>query len=304
MYRIDFYEILRRLMPNKWRKTVTTDFLQSAFKGLEDVNKYDSRKGFKDMALYSTWDSVFAYSIDDLVSWENKVYKSLTNSNSGNNPFSSSANWESIGDSFSGLSATRDEIEYVLRFTGQAVYLQHFLNDQFDNISRGIYINCLSKFNQLHITNKADSLVLPVYLFNKWDSIVNYSIGHYVSYNGAIHRSLSANLNKQPDTYAADWTQVWSGTVSYSIGDGAILNKTLYKSKTNGNVNNNPASDFTNWEIEAQPTYMKNKTEFGVSDDYEIYVPSALWAIIDQDNFVDKVNKYNPAGKVYTIKTY
>ena len=37
MYRIDFYEILRRLMPNKWRKTVTTDFLQSAFKGLEDV---------------------------------------------------------------------------------------------------------------------------------------------------------------------------------------------------------------------------------------------------------------------------
>lgn len=38
------------------------------------------------------------------------------------------------------FSAFRDNTIYKLQFTSQTIYLEHYLNDQFDQIGRGIYI--------------------------------------------------------------------------------------------------------------------------------------------------------------------
>jgi hypothetical protein len=41
-----------------------------------------------------------------------------------------------------------EDKKYELTFNGQVIYLEHLLNDQFDNISRGIYISDSPEFDE------------------------------------------------------------------------------------------------------------------------------------------------------------
>lgn len=262
-YRVSFNDILARLLPRTWRKQATISFLESAFKGLQDVNSYDSLNGTKDMANTASWDSSATYAVDILVSWENKVYKCLV-SNSGLNPQTNPTEWEAQGDAFTGLGALSEEISYKLQFSGLKIYLEKFLNDQFDNVLNRIYINTNVKFNQQYLYNKAETLsaLSPTYIYNKWKVATTYSAGERVRYGTRVYKAKVGTTGNQPDISP------------------------------------------TQWEDEKAAYYVKNRSEFGSDTDYTIYIPAALWALIDQDNFKAKVDIYNPAGKQYTIVTY
>jgi len=263
-YRVDFDVILKGVLPSRWTKTKLLNFLQSAFQGLKDVNSFDSLDGTKDMANTSSWDSSITYPVNSLVSWENKVYECLV-SNSGLTPSTNPTEWQPKGDAFRGLGPLSEELDYKLQFDGRKIYLEKFLNDQFDNIHTRIYISNNAKFNQNYLYNKIETLSVlnPTYIYNKYDATVTYAADERVRYGTRV-----------------------------------------YKSKVGSNTGNQPDISPTQWEDEKDAYYLKNRGEFQNVTDYTIFIPAALWSAIDQDNFKSKVNIYNPAGKQYTIQTY
>lgn len=82
----------------------------------------------------------------------------------------------------------KKDIDYKLIFNGQVIYLEHYLNDLYDNTNRGIYIVDGSRTNQNYVYNRAEqipSLVLynraentPVYFINNNEVVeeVNFII--------------------------------------------------------------------------------------------------------------------------------
>lgn len=58
-----------------------------------------------------------------------------------------------------------DEIEYELKFNGQVIYLEHVLNDYFDEIARGIYITDTIQLTQVVIYNSSEENE-HTYIFN------------------------------------------------------------------------------------------------------------------------------------------
>lgn len=45
-----------------------------------------------------------------------------------------------LNDLYTSFYSFFDSVKYRLTFNGQVIYMEHVLNDQFDNINRGIYI--------------------------------------------------------------------------------------------------------------------------------------------------------------------
>lgn len=58
-----------------------------------------------------------------------------------------------------------EETRYALLFNAQVIYLEHFLNDQYDPIDRGIYIEDTANIDYTYLHNKIEE-VDPVYVFN------------------------------------------------------------------------------------------------------------------------------------------
>ena len=56
--------------------------------------------------------------------------------------------------------------EYNLTFTSETNVLERFLNDQFDPVSRGIFITNINEVDFQFIFNKVENKA-PVYIFNK-----------------------------------------------------------------------------------------------------------------------------------------
>ena len=63
------------------------------------------------------------------------------------------------------FNSFRDNTLYNLQFTGQTIYLEHFLNDQFDPIGRGIYITTLDELDWIFHFQKAEAKP-PFYYYN------------------------------------------------------------------------------------------------------------------------------------------
>lgn len=59
-----------------------------------------------------------------------------------------------------------NDIRYRLYLTGQVIYLEHYLNDLFDPISRRIYIEDGNPTTSFFLYNKADNVTDPV-IYNK-----------------------------------------------------------------------------------------------------------------------------------------
>ncbi|MCX8482857.1 MAG: hypothetical protein ORN50_04700 [Crocinitomicaceae bacterium] len=83
-----------------------------------------------------------------------------------------------------------DDIKYVLQFNGQVIYLEHILNDQFDNVDRGIYIEDADNNQNVFIFNLAEeneqlflfNLVeeeTPVYFYN-YSEVSNFDFIVYI----------------------------------------------------------------------------------------------------------------------------
>ena len=78
----------------------------------------------------------------------------------------------------------RNNINYRLLFTAQIIYLEHYLNDQFDQATRGIFIATIEQTDFKFIYNNIE-LKPPVYLYN--------------------------NSEAQPPVYFWNWTELLKG---------------------------------------------------------------------------------------------
>lgn len=63
------------------------------------------------------------------------------------------------------FNSFRDNTLYLLQFTSQTIYLEHYLNDQFDPIGRGIFITNLDELDWIFLRNEIEQKP-PFYLFN------------------------------------------------------------------------------------------------------------------------------------------
>lgn len=59
------------------------------------------------------------------------------------------------------------DIRYRMNLTGQVIYLEHYLNDLFDNVERRIYIEDDTPTLPVHLFNKADGLSGTIVIYNK-----------------------------------------------------------------------------------------------------------------------------------------
>lgn len=64
------------------------------------------------------------------------------------------------------FSAFTSDTDYYLKFNGQIIYLEHILNDLYDNISRGIYIEDLANVDKIYLRNRVEARP-PFYLYNR-----------------------------------------------------------------------------------------------------------------------------------------
>ena len=73
---------------------------------------------------------------------------------------------EAVGELNIIFNSFRDNTLYLLQFTSQIIYLEHYLNDQFDPIGRGIYIDNIEELDWLFLFNVVEQKP-PLFIFNK-----------------------------------------------------------------------------------------------------------------------------------------
>lgn len=113
------------------------------------------------------------------------------------------------------------EIIYKLRFNSQIIYLEKRLNDQWDNVQRGIYIENLNNASRFYVYNKVE--LKTVYLYNKWKPTVNYVVGDRVTSDIYVWVCAVDNINVLPGINA-----VWTNTFKlrpYLLNLGEVLNQ-------------------------------------------------------------------------------
>lgn len=75
------------------------------------------------------------------------------------------ASTRGLRDVYDWLINLRQQKSYELQFTGQIIYLEHVLNDQFDPIYRQIYIEDAADVEYLYIYNQIEA-EQQTYLYN------------------------------------------------------------------------------------------------------------------------------------------
>ena len=71
--------------------------------------------------------------------------------------------FKDVNDEFVTLS---NDTKYLLQFNGQTIYLEHYLNDQHDEVLRRIYIVTVSEVNRVAIYFKTEGQA-PLYIYRK-----------------------------------------------------------------------------------------------------------------------------------------
>ena len=61
------------------------------------------------------------------------------------------------------LVSSRNGIQYKLRFNAQVIYLEHFLNDKYDDVNRGIYIEDAANTDVVYFYNEIEEKHTDIY---------------------------------------------------------------------------------------------------------------------------------------------
>lgn len=118
------------------------------------------------------------------------------------------------------VSEYRSGAIYDLTITGQTMSLENALNDRFDDISRGCYIENLNDLTQTYLYNKAEGQPL-LYLYNKWQSTMAFLDGQFCAHLGSIWVCNTDNTNEVPSLSSSVWSYV--RPVLYLINKGEAL---------------------------------------------------------------------------------
>lgn len=120
---------------------------------------------------------------------------------------------QTLNDRFYGNNSLTDYGSYIywkyqLQFSGQTIYLEHYLNDNYDEAQRRIYIQNTAG-GRLYLFNK-DENIAPVYFYNLWDSSNLYNDDEYCAYQNIVWKDtgLGSNQNKQPGSTGGYWEDI------------------------------------------------------------------------------------------------
>lgn len=109
--------------------------------------------------------------------------------------------FKGLRDIYSEFIQFRNDTTYWLYFNGQIIYLEHVLNDQFDPVNRGIYIENLADIQYDYLYNAIEQRT-PVYLDNKSenkppDYFVNQSeYDNHITFIVWVPATVTFNINK------------------------------------------------------------------------------------------------------------
>lgn len=101
------------------------------------------------------------------------------------------------------LSFRNDNI-YKVRFTGQIIYLTKRLNDKWDSVNRGIYIDNVADMDRVFVYNRAEQQPAR-YLYNKWSSVTSYAVGDFVVSGTSVYKCIQASTNNPPASCPTYW---------------------------------------------------------------------------------------------------
>lgn len=94
---------------------------------------------------------------------------------------------------------------YGLRITGQTIYLEKAINDRFDYINRGIWIETAANVNSFYLHNKVEAAP-AVYMYNRYDPAHSYLVGEYAIHANKRWKALLAAPLSAPGVDPAEWS--------------------------------------------------------------------------------------------------
>jgi len=100
--------------------------------------------------------------------------------------------------------AYKDAVFEVLKWNSQIIYLTALLNNKWDNINRGIYIENTANVKRIILWNEIE-LRPPVYFYNEYDPAVNYDAGEFAAYGDSIWKTLIPTTGIMP-VEGVNWT--------------------------------------------------------------------------------------------------
>lgn len=93
---------------------------------------------------------------------------------------------------------------YKIGFNGQIIYLEYILNRKFSPVSGGIFISDGVPVPKTFLYQSIE-LKPPRYMYNNWDAVTNYLVGHYAVKNNKVWKALANNTNSLPTVGNPDW---------------------------------------------------------------------------------------------------
>lgn len=93
--------------------------------------------------------------------------------------------------------AFKSEVDLLNYYNSQIIYLEKRLNDKWDPVGRGIYIDNLADLDRMYIFNKIEGK-LTTRVFNKWDPTILYGNNNMVTRNRKIYVSQAPTINQDP----------------------------------------------------------------------------------------------------------
>ena len=106
-------------------------------------------------------------------------------------------------------------IDQTLLHNGQVIYLTKLLNDKFDSIGRGIYIDTISDSLYTYLFNNAEGQP-ATYFYNNYSSTTTYSIDEYAQTPTGVYKATAISTNLYPDTNLSSWTFVEAPTYLFN----------------------------------------------------------------------------------------
>ena len=197
------------------------------------------------------YQSFLEFDENQVVSYEGILYKSLADSNSGNQPDTSPLSWTDI--TAGGAPVTIDPIlqDYSASYT--------YAIEDIVQYEGTIYYSLIGSNTGNHPTTSRSSW--SVKSIGQWSNLTAYSTNTIVFNLGVTYSAKSLNTGNTPtvggDAYWTDLSAggsatidaipIYSASVTYAKGDHVMKAFVMYSSTGGGNIGNNPQTDRTNW---------------------------------------------------------
>jgi len=107
----------------------------------------------------------------------------------------------------------------ILKHTAQTIYLEHYLNLEYDAVNEGIYIENISESSVLYVFNSAEGQP-PLYVYNLYDNSIAYIVGEFCSYGNTIYECIANTTGNNP-TDASYWLETTEQLFLYNDAEAA-----------------------------------------------------------------------------------